>query len=109
MWKNRAWCLSRLRRKIKRYFVAISLTFAFCAPGFAQEKPLSKAEIAEARRKCKTALISQLDLQLPENWLGKDETYLHSSMVRYRIASDGTVHDVKLKRRTGAKSSMRTR
>lgn len=87
---------------MKKCFVAISLAFVFGAPEFAQEKLLTKAEIAEVRRKCKVKLISQAELQQPENCLGKDEKYVGSPVVSFRIAADGTVHDVKLKRSSGA-------
>ena len=55
------------------------------------------------RRKCKVTLISQAELQQPEDCLGKDEKYVGSPVVSFRIAADGTVHDVKLKRNSGAK------
>ena len=74
---------------------------ARCADG--QVKPLSKEEIANAVKKCKTNLTYQPKLELPENWLGKDEKYIHAPVVTFFIAKDGTVHDVKLKQRTGAK------
>ncbi len=74
---------------------------ARCADG--QAKPLSKEETAAAVKKCKTKLTYQPKLELPENWLGKEEKYVHEPVLKFRIAKDGTVYDVKLIRRTGAK------
>ena len=68
-----------------------------------QAKLLNKEEMADAVKKCKTTLAYQPGLKLPENWLGKDEKYVHAPVVSFLIAGDGTVHSVKLKQRTGAK------
>ena len=68
-----------------------------------QVKPLSKEEIANAVKKCKTKLTYQPKLELPENWLGNDEKYVHAPVVSFLITEDGTVHNVKLKRGTGVK------
>ena len=74
---------------------------ARCADG--QAKPLNKEKIADAVKKCKTNLAYQPKLKLPENWLGNGEKYVHEPVLKFRIARDGTVYDVKLMRRTGAK------
>jgi hypothetical protein len=42
-----------------------------------QVKPSSKGESAAIAAKCKAKLIYQPKLQWPEDWLGKDEKYVH--------------------------------
>ena len=76
-------------------------SLARCAD--AQAKPLNKEEIADAVRKCKTKLLSKPKMRLPENWLGKDEKYAHAPVVSFLITEDGTVHNVRLKQRTGVR------
>jgi TonB family protein len=68
-----------------------------------QVKPSSKGESAAIAAKCKAKPIYQPKLQLPEDWLGKDEKYVHEPVIAFTIREDGTVRDVKLIHRTGAK------
>ena len=42
------------------------------------------------------------DIPFPENWLGNDEKYRGAPIISFSIAPDGTTHDVKLKRSSGA-------
>jgi len=103
MWKTLLRLVSKNLGGIVRTLTTLILLgcLARCADG--QAKPLSKEELANAVKKCKTNLTYQPKLELPENWLGKDEKYVNEPVLKFRIAQDGTVYGVKLVRRTGAK------
>jgi len=108
VWKSCEAVSNTTRRTIDAQAVLFSLLGLLLGKANGQVKPSSKEESAAIAAKCKAKLIYQPKLQLPEDWLGKDEKYVREPVIAFTIREDGTVRDVKLIHRTGGKSSMPT-
>lgn len=73
--------------------------------GQAADHPLTDRETRELVAKCRTKPLKSKGpkISLPPHWLGKNEKYRGSPSVSFSIAPDGTVHDVILKKSSGAR------
>jgi TonB family protein len=79
--------------------------FVVGSPGMRSdnESTLTGQEKAIVAACSKMKLLKWPNIPFPDNWLGKDEKYRGAPSISYSIASDGTVHDVKLRRSSGSR------